>query len=483
MEKKFYITTPIYYVNAEPTLGSVYTTIAADVLARWHKLKGEDVFFLTGTDEHGQKIQEVAKKAGLKPKQFVDKIVKKFKETFKLLDISNDYFIRTTNKKHETEVKKILQELYEKKYIYKGYYESYYCVGCEQYLTKSDLVDGKCPLHNKKPELRKEKAYLFKLSAFQKKLLKLIKTKQFNILPKQRRKEIINFIESGLQDIPISRLKEKVYWGIKLPFDKNYTCYVWIDAFWNYITGLKNKKVFEKFWPPDIQLIGKDILRVHATIWPALLLATKNKPPKILFAHGFFTINGKKISKSLGNIIDPVYLVKKYGSDAVRYFLIRHIPFGGDGDFSEDALKRRINGELVNGIGNLVSRVLSLAVRYRGKIKGEAELKINLEKISRLMDNFELHNALNEIWNFIKEVNKYINENEPWKLKGKELGKVIYNLLESLRIISILISPFMPETSKKINRQLGVKKGLLKDCVFKKFKGKIKKGEYLFKRV
>lgn len=480
---KFYITTPIYYANSEPHVGSAYTTIAADVLARWHKLKGEDVFFLTGTDEHGQKIQEIAEAKGIKPKEFVDEIIKKFKESFKLLNISNDNFIRTTDPEHEAEVKKILQELYNKKYIYKGTYESYYCVGCEQYLTKSDLIDGKCPLHKREPESRKEEAYLFKLSSFQNKLLDLIKNGKFCILPKGRRKEIINFIEGGLQDISISRLKENVSWGIEIPFDKRHICWVWLDAFWNYLTGLKNKENFDKFWPPDIQLMAKDIFRVHATIWPALLLATGNKLPKTLFVHGYFTVNGQKMSKSLGNVISPVYLCEKYGADSVRYFLMRNVPFGEDGDFSEEALVNRVNGELVNELGNLVSRTLTIASKFEGKIEGKAEIKLDLKKINKLMEKYELHNVLNEIWAFIKDVNRYVNEKEPWKLKGKELGNVLYNLLESLRIISILISPFIPETSEKINKQLGVEKGLLKDCIFRKFNGKIKKGEHLFNKV
>src|SRR3989344_4139428 len=283
--KKFYITTPIYYTNSFPHIGSAYTTILADVLARWHRLKDDNVFFLTVTDEHGQKIQETAEKQGIKPKEFVDKISKEFKEAFKLLNISNDNFIRTTSKEHEEEVKKILQELYDKKFIYKGGYEAYYCVGCEQYLSETDLVDGKCLLHNREPELRKEEAYLFKLSLFQNKLLKLIKSGEYCILPEIRRKEIIRFIEGGLKDISISRLKKKIYWGIELPFDKEHTCFVWVDAFWNYLTGLKENKKFDKFWPANVQLMAKDIIRVHATIWPALLLATKNKLPEILFVH------------------------------------------------------------------------------------------------------------------------------------------------------------------------------------------------------
>src|SRR3989344_5207190 len=302
---KFYITAPIYYTNSPPHIGSAYTTIAADVLARWHKLKDEDVFFLTGTDEHGEKIQEAADKSKLKPKEFVDKISNEFKESFKLLNISNDYFIRTTDASHIKEVKKVLQELYDKKYIYKGHYESYYCIGCEQYLTESDIVDGKCNIHNRVVELRKEEAYLFKLSKFQDKLLTLIKSKKFRILPKERENEVVSFIKNGLKDISISRLKSQVSWGIELPFDKNHSCFVWVDAFWNYVSALKTKKVFDKFWPADVQLMSKDILRVHGTIWPALLLATGNKLPKTLFIHGYFTIDGKKMSKSLGNVVSP----------------------------------------------------------------------------------------------------------------------------------------------------------------------------------
>jgi len=466
-KKTFYITTPIYYTNSEPHVGSAYTTIAADTLARWHKLLGDDVFFLTGTDEHGQKIQETAEKKGLKPKEFVDKIVKKFKDTFKILNISNDNFIRTTDKEHEKEVKKALQELYDKKFIYKGHYESYYCIGCEQYLNENDLVDGKCPLHNRKPELRKEEAYLFKLSAFQNKLLNLIKSGKYCILPKKRRKEIISFIESGLKDISISRLKEKVSWGIELPFDKNHTCFVWVDAFWNYITGLKKKNQFKKFWPADVQLMAKDILRVHATIWPALLLATGNKLPRVLFIHGYFTVNGQKMSKTLGNVISPKYLVEKYSSDSLRYFLMRNIPFSQDGDFSEEVLKERHNTELANKLGNLVSRVAKL-IEKNGIEKNENKLikKLKLKEIEKRIENYELDKALNLIFEFIDICNIYVQEKKIWETKDK---KALFELKESILKISKLLWPFIPESSEKIKKQFSAKK--------------IKKGYILFKKI
>ena len=472
MEKKFYITTPIYYANAEPHIGSAYTTIAADIFSRWKKLKGEKVFFLTGTDEHGQKIQEIAEKKGIEPKEFVDKIAEKYKDVFKSLNIGNDFFIRTTNPEHEKEVKKILQELYDKKFIYKGDYEAYYCVGCEQYLNESDLIDGKCPLHNREPELRKEEAYLFKLSSFQKKLLNLIKTGKYLILPKNRVKEIISFIETGLKDISFSRKKENVSWGIELPFDKNHTCFVWVDAFWNYLTGLQINKKFREFWPPDVQLMAKDIFRVHATIWPALLLALNYELPKTLFIHGYFTVDGKKMSKSLGNAVNPVYLVEKYGSDSLRYFLIRNIPFGSDGDFSEKALTERHNNELADKLGNLVSRVSALAEKY-GLEKGENKLikKLKEKEIEKLIENYELDKALNLIFEFIDNCNEYVQKNKIWETKDR---KKLYELVESLKRISFYLSPFIPETAENIKRIFEKDKIKKAGILFRKIQGSVK---------
>ena len=471
---KFYVTTPIYYANSNPHVGSAYTTIAADVLARWHKQKGEDVFFLTGTDEHGQKIQESAVKSGLNPKKFVDKVAKSFEDAFGLLNLDYSYFIRTTNKEHEEEVKKILQELYNKKFIYKGEYEAFYCIGCEQYLTKSDLVDGKCFLHNREPELRKEEAYLFKLSKFQDRLLKLIESGKYEVLPLKRRNEVISFVKQGLQDISISRLKEKVSWGIELPFDKNHTCFVWVDAFWNYLTGLQINKKFDKFWPPNVQLMANDILRVHTTIWPALLLALDYKLPKTLFIHGYFTFNGKKMSKSLGNVIDPNYLVKNYGADSLRYFLMRKIPFGEDGDFSEGALKEAHNNELANKLGNLVSRVSGL-IEKNGienepfgkvpKLENKLIKKLKENEIDKKMQTFEFDKALNEIFAFIDACNEYVQSKKPWETKDK---KVLYELKEGILKIADLLWSFIPSTSEKIKKQFSAKKIKKEEVLFKK---------------
>ncbi len=479
-KNKFYVTTPIYYTNSSPHVGGAYTTIAADIFARWNNLLGKEVYFLTGTDEHGQKIQESAEKEGLDPQKFVDKLANEFKEVFKLLNISNNDFIRTTDRDHEEEVKRILQKLYDKKFIYKGEYESYYCIGCEQYLTHSDLIDGKCPLHKTKPELRKEEAYLFKLSSFQDKLLKLIKSEKYCILPEKRRNEVISFIEQGLQDISISRLKEKVSWGIELPFDKKHTCFVWVDAFWNYLTGLRNNENQARFWPPDLQLMANDILRVHATIWPALLLALDYELPKTLFIHGYFTIDGHKMSKSLGNAIAPDNLVRTYGADALRYFLIRNIPFGDDGDFSESGLKDRYNNELANKLGNLVSRVASLAEK-NGLEKTENKLlkKLKLKEISKLMNNYELDKVLNEIFSFIDKCNEYVQEKKPWETSDK---KVLYELIDSIKAIAILLWPFIPSTSEKIAKELGFDiklENIDKPIAVKK----IKKGEILFRKI
>ncbi len=456
IKKTFYVTTPIYYANAGPHIGSAYTTIAADVLARWNKKQGKEVFFLTGTDEHGKKIQEIAKKNNQKPKEFVDKIAHEFKRAFSLLNITNDNFIRTTDKYHEEEVKNVLQELYDGKFIYEGIYESCYCTGCEQYLTKSDLIDGKCPLHpNQEIEIKKEEAYLFKLSKFQKQILNAIKKDEFEILPNVRKNEIIPFIEKGLQDISISRKKSEVPWGIELPFDKNHTAWVWPDAFWNYISGLKTDENKKKFWPADVQLMAKDIFRVHATIWPAILLALNKKLPKSLFIHGYFTVNGQKMSKSLGNVIDPVYLAQTYGADSLRYYMLRAISFGEDGDVSERALIERHNNELANKLGNLVSRVSGL-IETNGAEKTSNKLikKLREKEIEKLMESYQLDKALNEIFAFIDSCNEYVQEKKPWETKDK---KVLSELKESILKIAELLSPFMPESSDKITKTFTAK--------------------------
>ncbi|MDP1729153.1 MAG: methionine--tRNA ligase [archaeon] len=481
-KKKFYITTPVYYTNGPPHIGSAYTTIAADVLARWHRLLGEEVFFLTGTDEHGQKVQEIAEQNKQTPKKFVDKIVAEFKESFKMLNISNDNFIRTTDAYHEDEVKELLNILYKKKLIYRGFYESYYCVGCEQYLTKSDLVDEKCPLHNRVPELKKEEAYLFKLSAFQDKLYKLIKTGEYSILPEVRRKEILTFIEGGLQDVSISRLKEKISWGIELPFDKKHTVWVWPDAFWNYVSGLRQigKANFDKFWPTDVQLMAKDILRVHATIWPALLLGAGYELPKNLYVHGYFTIGGQKMSKSLGNVISPIYLAKTYGADSVRYYLMRALPFGSDGDVSEKGLIEKHNNELADKFGNLVSRVSTLAEKY-GVEKTENSLfkQLALKNIEKNMQNFEVDKALADIFAFIDRTNEHVQEKKPWESKN---AKVLYELVDAIKIISILLSPYIPETCEKIAKHFGfeIKYSNLDKLLNYK---SLKKADILFKKI
>ena len=480
-KKTFYITTPIYYANSGPHVGSAYTTIAADILARWHRLQEREVFFLTGTDEHGQKIQETAEKESLEPKKFVDKIVAEFKEVFKLLNISNNNFIRTTDKEHEKEVNKVLQNLYNKKFIYKGKYEAYYCIGCEQYLTKRDLVDGKCQLHKKEPEIIKEESYMFKLSKFQDRLLTLIKNEEFCILPIKRRNEMISFIQNGLEDISISRKKSKVSWGIELPFDKNHTCYVWVDAFWNYLTGLGANN-FKKFWPPNVQLMANDILRVHSTIWPALLLALNHKLPQILFIHGYFTINGQKMSKSLGNVISPAYLANKYSTDSLRYYLIRKIPFGEDGDFSEQALKEAHNNELANKLGNLISRVSTLAEKYQIQETIPIDNKLIIGKVSSFLEKYELDKALNEIFAFVDTLNEYAQEKKPWDLGTPDREKVLYQLANGVKDVAILLSPFIPSTSEKIAKTFNFKISLKQLNVPLK-ESKIKKSEILFKKI
>jgi methionyl-tRNA synthetase len=460
---KFYLTTAIDYVNARPHLGHAYEKICSDVIARWHRLRGDDTFFLTGTDENAQKNEQAAKKAKKDTKTFVEENTKVFKELCEKFNISNDYFIRTTQPLHFRVSQDIIQKAFDKGDIYKGYYEGYYCTGCEAFLTEKDLDHDKCPEHGTKPEWIKEENYFFKMSKYQSEIEKLLSKKGF-VLPDYRRIEMLNRIkEEGLKDLSVSRVN--LDWGIPVPFDKKHKIYVWFDALINYVSALDppNGEKYKKYWPADVHVIGKGINWFHTVIWPTMLLSAGIPLPKSVYVHGYVNIKGKKLSKTTGVVVDPIDLAEKYGADAIRYFLIRDIPFGGDGDFSEEALKERINGELLSDLGNLASRVLTLAERT-DKIEGTAELEKNL--------NF-----------FIRSVNKYINQYEPWKLQGQKFSNVLYNLVESLRVISILIEPFIPETADKINKQLGIRAGSVKDLKFRKFTGKIQKGEHLFKKI
>jgi len=459
MVKKFYVTTPIYYPNDIPHIGHAYTTIAADILNRWNKLKGNKSRFLTGTDEHGKKIENAAKEKGKKPKEFVDDLVPEFKEAWKKLNIRYDRFIRTTDKDHEKLVQEILQKVFDKGDIYLGEYEGYYCTGCEAYYTERGLEDGCCPIHKTKIEKLKEPSYFFKLSNYKDKLLKLYNENPELIQPKFRRNEIINRVKEDLLDLSISRASFS--WGIPLPFDKKHVSYVWFDALLNYVSGA------DGFWPADVHLIGKDILWFHTVIWHAMLLSAGLKLPKTVFAHGWWTFDKEKISKSRGKVVNVDELISIAGVDAARYFLFRATPFGDDGDFSEKALIDRYNNELADKLGNLVSRVSGLIER-NGIEKCENKLikKLKLKKIEKLIDNFEFDKALNEIFAFIDVCNEYVQHKKPWETKDK---KVLYELKESILKIAELLSPFIPESAEKITKQFKVKN--------------IKKGEILFKKI
>ena len=484
--KKVYITTPIYYANGRAHLGHAYTTIAADIIARWNRLVlGDDnVLFTTGMDEHGAKVQQTAEKNKKTSQEFVDGITRDFKNTWKLLNISYDDFIRTTEKRHEKVVKIILNKIKDSGDIYKGVYEGWYCVTCESFYTDMQIVDGKCPDCGKKVEVLKEDSYFFRLSKYQDRLLKLYEKNPDFLSPKNRKKEIINRVKDGLKDLSITRKKN--VWGIEFPGDPEKSVYVWVEALINYLTllGYPDGKKFREFWPAT-HIMAKEIYWFHGVIWPAMLMSAGIPVPRKVFAHGWITVEGRKMSKSFGNFLFPEGIVKKYGVDQFRYFLMRHIPFGEDGNFSEDSLKARINGDLLDDLGNLVSRVTKLSEGYKGKLSGRDQLSRNLKlkEIQRKIDIFELHHSLEEIWSFIRSCNKYINDREPWKLEGEELGEVLYNLLEALRIISIITEPFMPGTAEMLRKQLNVERGALKDCSFRKEAVRPGRGEHLFERV
>ncbi len=455
------------------------------MLARWHRLKGDDVFFLTGTDEHGEKVEQAAKNAGRSPREFVDSIVGQYKQIWKELNVSYDYFIRTSDPAHEEIVAKIIEKIAKNGDIYKGFYEGWYCVPDETFWTELQLKDGKCPVCGREVKNVKEESYFFKLSKYQERMLEFYNDNPEFLSPKFRSKEILNRVKDGLKDISITRTTIK--WAVPFPLDKAHTLYVWVDALLNYVTALgwPDGEKFKKYWPADVHLVGKEINWFHSVIWPALLFSAGIEPPKKVFAHGWWTIGGQKMSKSTGNAIDPVALSKKYALDAFRYTLLKEMPLGDDGDFSEKSLQTRLNNELVAELGNLLNRTVTIAAGFDGKIEGKPELgaSLNVGKITELMDNLDTHGALDEIFAYIKAANKYVNDKEPWKLKGAELGSVLYNLLEAVRIISILVSPFMPGSSEKINAQLGVPAGTLNDCTFGQFNGKVTKGEMLFKKV
>ncbi len=476
-KKKFYVTTPIYYPNDIPHIGQAYTTIAADILARWHRLNGEDVFFLTGTDDHGKKIVQAAEKQGLKPKEFTDFLIPKFKDAWKKLNIQYDRFIRTTDKDHEKIVQNVLSEVYKKGDIYKGKYEGYYCVGCEAYYTEKDLENGCCPIHKTKIEKLKEETYFFRLSKYEKKLLELYEKHPEFISPARRRQEIINRVKEGLKDLSISRTSFN--WGIPLPFDKKHVCYVWFDALFNYYSATRQKGK-EKFWPADVNLIGKDILWFHTVYWPAFLLSLGVQVPKVVFAHGWWTFDNEKISKSRGKVINVDELISIAGVDSARYFLFRETVFGEDGDFSEKTLIERHNSELADKLGNLVSRVTTLAEK-NGLQKCEDKLlkKLKLKEIEKLIGKYELDKALNLIFEFIDTCNLYVQNKKPWETNDK---KVLYELIDSIRAIAILLWPFIPETSEKIAKNLGFKIDYKE--IKKPYKvQKVKKSEILFKKI